>query len=178
MADESLQEQLVAQLAEQTDALEGLAALLAVDQNPELVQVFRTKRMSHLSFCSMLLRSPSSRKDAISRWALLHLKLITLLLQLHRELLAGLQETQLALAEYNPSVSSGTQPTEPSSGMPAMHQLHRSASATGLDSTFSLLQRVEHQAYECSPVQVHSTKWPVVPWQASQSGQRPGYSAV
>ncbi len=112
------------------------------------------------------------------QWALLHLKLITLLLQLHRELLAGLQETQLALAEYIPSVNSGTQPTEPSSGMPAVHQLHRSASATGLDSTFSLLQRVEHQAYECSPVQVHSTKWPVVPWQASQSGQRPGYSAV
>lgn len=65
MADDSLQEQLVAQLAEHTDALEGLAALLAVDQNPELVQVFRTKRMSHLSFCSMLLRSPSSRKDAM-----------------------------------------------------------------------------------------------------------------
>lgn len=102
-----------------------------------------------------------------------------LLLQLHKELLAGLQETQLALAEYKPSVSGGTQPTEPSSGMPAMHQLHRSASATGLDnSTFSVLQPVEHQVYECSSVQVHSTKWPVVPWQTSQPGRNPGYSAV
>lgn len=101
-----------------------------------------------------------------------------LLLQLHRELLAGLQETQLALAEYEPSVSDGTQLTEPSSGMPAVHQLHWSASAIGFDSTFSVLQPVEHQVYECSPVQVHSTKWPVVPWQTSQPGQRPGYSAV
>ena len=48
MADDSLREQLVAQMAEQTDALEGLAALLAVDQNPELVQVSRTERMLHL----------------------------------------------------------------------------------------------------------------------------------
>ena len=61
MAGDSLQEQLVAQLAEQTDALEGLAALLAVDQNPELVQVSRIKRMLHFSFCSMLLRGPSAR---------------------------------------------------------------------------------------------------------------------
>ena len=67
MADDSLQEQLVAQLAEQTDALEGLAALLAVDQNPELVQVSRIKRMLHLSFCSMLLRGPSARKDAMTQ---------------------------------------------------------------------------------------------------------------
>ena len=101
-----------------------------------------------------------------------------LLLQLHEELLAGLQETQMALAEYKPSNSNGSQPTDPSSAMPAMHQLHRSASAIGLDSTFSVLQRVEHQVYECSPVQVHSTKWPVVPWQTSQPGQSPGYSAV
>ena len=68
MADDSLQEQLVAQLAEQTDALEGLAALLAVDQSPELVQVSRIKRMLHLSFCSMLLRGPSTRKDAMTQW--------------------------------------------------------------------------------------------------------------
>ena len=68
MADDSLQEQLVAQMAEQTDALEGLAALLAIDQNPELVQVSRNKRMLHLSFCSMLSRSPSARKDAMTQW--------------------------------------------------------------------------------------------------------------
>lgn len=68
MADDSLQEQLVAQLAEQTDALDGLAALLAVDQSPELVQVSRTKRMLQVSFCSMLSRSPSARKDAMPQW--------------------------------------------------------------------------------------------------------------
>jgi len=37
-----------------------------------------------------------------------------LLLQLHEELLAGLQETQMALAEYKPSNSNGSQPTDPS----------------------------------------------------------------
>lgn len=101
-----------------------------------------------------------------------------LLVQLHKELLAGLQETQMALAEYKPSNSDVSQPTEPSSGMPAMHQLHRSASALGLDSTFSMLQPVEHQVSKCHPVQVHCTKWPMVPWQTSQPGQSPGYNAV
>ena len=60
MADDSLQEQLVVQLAEQTDALEGLAALLAVDQNPELVQVSRTKWMLHLSFLQHVVKQPVS----------------------------------------------------------------------------------------------------------------------
>ncbi|DBB17994.1 hypothetical protein WJX82_004577 [Trebouxia sp. C0006] len=118
MADDSLQEQLVAQLAEHTDALEGLAALLAVDQNPELVQ-------------------------------------------LHRELLAGLQETQLALAEYIPSVNSGTQPTEPSSGMPAVHQLHRFIAPNGRWYLGRLLSLDKDQAtaqfeHPSEPYMLHS----------------------
>ena len=45
MADDTLHEQLVVQAAEQRDALEGLAAMLAVDPTPELVQVLQVLPM-------------------------------------------------------------------------------------------------------------------------------------
>ena len=46
MADDTLHEQLVVQAAEQRDALEGLAAMLALDPTPELVQVLQMLRLS------------------------------------------------------------------------------------------------------------------------------------
>ncbi|DBA87566.1 hypothetical protein WJX77_000422 [Trebouxia sp. C0004] len=118
MADDSLQELLVAQLAEQTDALEGLAALLGDDQNPELVQ-------------------------------------------LHKELMAGLQETQMALADYKPSNSKDSQPTESCSGMPAMHQLHRFIAPNGrwyLGRLLSLDQAQARMQFEhpSEPYMLHS----------------------
>ena len=47
-------------------------------------------------------------------------------LQLYEELLSGLHETQLALAEYTVSIDSANPSSQPANGCPAMQQLCRS----------------------------------------------------
>lgn len=108
MSEQSVQEELLQQVQEQKESLKELSEMLAVDPSEQLQQVFAALQPA-------LFRKLSCSLVCIVRPCL----------QLYEELLAGLQETQLALAEYEPVIN--TKSGQPDNAAPALQRLCRSA---------------------------------------------------
>lgn len=103
MADQSVQQQLQAQLAEQLEAIESLAVLLAAEANPELQQVLCT------AFNTFNTARAVRSKTCLSPC----LVSVHVPVQLHDELNAGYKETQLALDDLQSSTNVSNDPATP-----------------------------------------------------------------
>lgn len=109
MSEPSVQEELSQQLLDQKESLREISEMLAVDPSEQLQQV--------LQLCSQ--HGCVYTQPCIYR--------CTTCLQLYEELLAGLQETQSALAEYEPLINNVMQPGPPDTAAPALQRPCRSA---------------------------------------------------